>query len=206
VHRRVFHLLRAKSAPRVFQHNRRSLRKASRWSDGRLRRPAVVAARWQPPCHLCENSRHVRDHAVRRQVVPTSPHRRSCRRTSDGEAGGPRSEASDYVERLPSPKRAKQGRRSPSSPSHHDPSHAQHTRRDAGRSTRCRASTRAGQQKSGVGSDRVTASGHLFGVAWRAVAPRTSVPPEAFRTEPSAVPIWAPESAATTPRGKRRPG
>jgi hypothetical protein len=39
-----------------------------------------------------------------------------------------------------------------------------------------------------------------------AVAPRTSVPPEAFRTEPSAVPIWAPESAATTPRGKRRPG
>jgi hypothetical protein len=32
--------------------------------------------------------RRARDHAVQRQAVLTGPHRRSCRRSSDGEAGG----------------------------------------------------------------------------------------------------------------------
>ena len=84
VHPRAFHLLRAKSALCVAQHNRHLPHTTSRWSDGRYRRPAVAAARWQRTCHICEHSRHLRDHAVQRLVVPTSPHRRSCRRTRTG--------------------------------------------------------------------------------------------------------------------------
>jgi hypothetical protein len=81
----VFRLLRTKSAPASLNitgaHRGRQVAGPMADSGGRRSLRRDGNDRVTP----AENSRQVRDHAVQRQVVATSPDRRSCRRTSEGE-------------------------------------------------------------------------------------------------------------------------